>query len=270
MAKRVEADDAPEGAFLTGVARALEVLDRLSLGEGETLSDLARHLGVNKNIAFRLVFTLESLGYIFEEPSSKKLRLTYKLANIVRTQWLASDVLSQAEPVLKALALQSGELVRLAVVTGHRLEWVFAETGSRRLLRIDPAYPGNIIPHVHATSKAHLMTLDDAALADEIAKMSFEAYSPNTIRNAPALRANLAEARAEGFALSYDERDLGVAAVAAPVMAGRAPAKVCVAVVSLSVPSSRVTRAQLQDVARSHVVPAAQKLSSFWPIPSGE
>jgi IclR family acetate operon transcriptional repressor len=260
-------NEGQEGVFLSAVARAFAILEDLSVVGERSLSDIARKLAVNKNIAFRLLHTLEQLGYIYEEPASRCFRLTYKLSNVVRMQWLSDDVLSQAQPLLRALARDSGELVRLAICSGDRLEWVFAETGSKRLLRIDPAYPGPIIPHVHATSKAWLMTLDPEALDARLKTMKFDAYAPNTLTSAKALRQFLDISRQQGFALSYDERDLGVAAVAAPVMAGgrQHPSPTCAAVVSISVPSSRVSHDQLAAEFGPMVMRAADRLSTFWP-----
>jgi DNA-binding IclR family transcriptional regulator len=259
--------ESQDGVFLSGVARAFAILEDLSVVGERSLSDIARKLAVNKNIAFRLLHTLEQLGYIYEDPASRCFRLTYKLSNVVRMQWLSDDVLSQAQPMLRALARDSGELVRLAVCSGDRLEWVFAETGSKRLLRIDPAYPGPIIPHVHATSKAWLMTLGPEALDARLKAMKFEPYTPHTLTSAKALRQFLDISRQQGFALSYDERDLGVAAVAAPVVAGgrQHPSRTCAAIVSISVPSSRVTRDQLATEFGPMVTRAADRLSTFWP-----
>jgi len=259
--------ESQEGVFLSAVARAFAILEDLSVVGERSLSDIARKLAVNKNIAFRLLRTLEQLGYIYEDPASRCFRLTYKLSNVVRIQWLSDDVLSQAQPLLRALARDSGELVRLAICGGDRLEWVFAETGSKRLLRIDPAYPGPIIPHVHATSKAWLMTLDPTALDPLVKAMKFDAYTPHTLTSAKALRQCLDISRQQGFALSYDERDLGIAAVAAPVMAGgqQHPSPRCAAVVSISVPTSRVSNDQLAAEFGPMVMRAADRLSTFWP-----
>jgi len=261
-------NEGQDGVFLSAVARAFAILEDLSVVGERSLSDIARKLAVNKNIAFRLLRTLEQLGYIYEDPASRCFRLTYKLSNVVRIQWLGDDVLSQAQPLLRALARDSGELVRLAVYSGNRLEWVFAETGSKRLLRIDPAYPGPIIPHVHATSKARLMTLDPATLDPLLKAMKFDAYTPHTLTSAKALRQCLDISRQQGFALSYDERDLGIAAVAAPVMAGgvQHPSPSCAAVVSISVPTSRVSRDQLAGEFGPMVMRAADRLSAFWPV----
>lgn len=264
MSEKTEKAGADD-AFLSSVDRALRVLQDLAARERLTLSDIARALGVNKNIAFRLVHTLERLGFIYEDGAQGGYRLTYKLLNMARTQWLNSDVLSQALPVLRALAAESGELIRLAIVERGALSWIYAETGSRRMLRIDPAYTGDIIPHVHAASKARLMTLDDAALARAIAAMRFEPLTPHTITSAEAFRAHIEAARGLGYAVNYEERDIGVVAMAAPIMAPDTTGRTCVGVVSISTPASRLARADVDAVARTLLLPATEKLSALWP-----
>jgi DNA-binding IclR family transcriptional regulator len=256
-----------DDAFLSSVDRALRVLQDLAGSERRTLSEIARALGVNKNIAFRLVHTLERLGFIYEDQTHGGYRLTYKLLNMARTQWLSSDVLSQALPVLRALAAESGELVRLAIVERGVLSWIYAETGSWRILRIDPAYTGDIIPHVHAASKARMMTLDDAALARVIEGMSFPALTPNTITSPETFKAHIEAARAMGYAVNYEERDIGVVAMAAPVLTqAEGERRQCVGVVSISTPASRLPRSDVDSVARRLLLPATEKLSGQWPL----
>ena len=265
MEDKIEKGGADD-AFLSSVDRALRVLQDLAVSQRRTLSEIARALNVNKNIAFRLVHTLERLGFIYEDQEQGGYRLTYKLLNVARTQWLNSDVLSQALPVLRALATESGELVRLAIVERGVLSWIYAETGSRRILRIDPAYTGDIIPHVHAASKARLMTLDDGALTRAIEGMSFQPLTPHTITSANAFKAHIEDARALGYAVNYEERDLGVVAMAAPIMApGGDGGPHCVGVISISTPASRLPRADVDAVARRLLLPATRKLSELWP-----
>jgi IclR family transcriptional regulator, acetate operon repressor len=262
-----EQEDRRGEPFLVSVAHSMAVLERLAAGGAMTLSDAAKELNVNKNIAHRLLFTLEKLGFIQEDPVSRKYKLTFKLLNLARTQWIKSDVLSQSEPILKGLARESGELVRLAIVEAGELRWVFAEIGAQRSLMIDPAYGGNIIPHVHATSKAYLMTLPEEELERRISRFSFTAYSPHTITDAETFKANICDARGDGFACSYEERDLGVAAVAAAVLGGdRQTGLHCVAVVSVSAPASRMSKDQIKAMARELLMPAVRRLQNIWPI----
>lgn len=262
-----EKDDRGGSPFLVSVARSMFILERLAAGDAMTLSDAAKELQVNKNIAHRLLFTLEELGFIQEDAVSRKYRLTFKLLNLARTQWIKSDVLSQSEPLLKELARSTGELVRLALVELGELRWVFAEIGAQRSLMIDPAYGGNIIPHVHATSKAYLMTLPEAELERRIEGFTFTAYSPHSITDAGTFKAHIQEARSEGFACSYEERDLGIAAVAVPVLGGdRLTGPRCVAVVSISAPASRMSKDQIKSMARELLMPAVRRLQNIWPV----
>ena len=74
----------------------------------------------------------------------------------------------------------------------------------------------------------------------------FTAYTKYTITTLRALKADLAEGRQRGFAISYEEHELGVGTVAAPIVINGLDGNPrCVGVVSLAAPTSRMDRALL-------------------------
>jgi IclR family transcriptional regulator, acetate operon repressor len=71
-----------------------------------------------------------------------------------------------------------------------------------------------------------------------------EKATPNTINEPAALRSELQKVRERGYALSFQERVPGISTVAVPV---RDHTGTVVAALSVSGPSSRVTRERLFD-----------------------
>jgi DNA-binding IclR family transcriptional regulator len=81
-----------------------------------------------------------------------------------------------------------------------------------------------------------------------------EHRTARTITSRAALQANMAEVRRRGYAITDEELEPGLIAVAAPVRAG---GTAVVAALSVSGPASRMTGARIPDVAGSCVAQAS-------------
>jgi DNA-binding IclR family transcriptional regulator len=107
----------------------------------------------------------------------------------------------------------------------------------------------------------HCSALGKVLLAFGAAKMPaepFEARTARTITTRAALTAELAEVRERGYAVTDEELEPGLVAVAAPVFAGGASA---IAAISVSAPSVRLTAEQIPATAAA-CVSAADALSA--------
>jgi IclR family acetate operon transcriptional repressor len=259
--------EGPSAEGILSVERALAVIEQLAdLPGGRSHSEIARRLGVNKSIAAKLLTSLERAGYVFRHQQTGQYCLTYKVSNLGLRQLARTNLLDQSSVVLRTLADATGELVRLAVVEQDRVTWVAASVGQKRTLQIDPAYGLDIRLHIHAAGKAWVAMLPFEEAWPLIMARGIQAATPHTLTSAQAIRDDLAEARRRGFAMSYEEGELGVGAIAAPVMvrqidgAGR-----CVGSVSLAAPTSRMSRADLEASAPL-VINTAQRLAEIWPV----
>jgi DNA-binding IclR family transcriptional regulator len=253
--------------FLSTVERAMHMLEELAdEQEGLSLSELARRLGINKSIVVRIITTLEQLGYLYREKTSQHYRLTYRIANLALRQLARSGLIDQCAPVLQELAERTGEHIRLGVIDGDRPVWVHAVSGLQRQLRIDPVYGHEVMLHSHAAGKAWLFTLSEQEAARVCGAAEFPAYTKHTIVSPHALKLDLDDARKRGFAISYEEHELGVGAVAAPILIEDIERRrQCVAIISLAAPISRFDRAMLLQCG-GLVVEAAARLARAWPL----
>jgi DNA-binding IclR family transcriptional regulator len=192
---------------IVSVERAFAAVENLSeQPDGLSLSDVARHLCVNRAIASKLLGTLTRLGYVWRNEIT------------------------------------------------------------RRTLQIDPNYGFEISLHTHATGKAWLSTLPPEHALSLLQRGSLKAFTSYSKIDASDIMAELAQARQHGFAISYEEHELGVGTVAAPIMVDvRGAAAKCVGAISLAAPTSRKTRDNLVADARL-VRQVAARLANMWPL----
>jgi DNA-binding IclR family transcriptional regulator len=218
------------------LSRGLRILDVLADGgRPMTIAEVTAGIDVHRSVAYRLVRTLEDHGLVIRDAAGS-LMLGPHVATLARG--IAADLSSAAQPELRALAddlgmtaflvvLDRGECVTLTTVEPqHALASIAQRPGSRH-----PATAG----------------------APGIAVQTLLRRDDRMARGLPADEpAEVATARARGWASSHGEVIPGVTSVAAPV-SGAVPAALAVLFVGDAVPDGvgeRVHCAAL-DLARA-------------------
>lgn len=258
----------PVETTVLAVERALETIELLSAAaEGLSLAEISRELIVNKAIASRLLETLEHVGYVWRDDIAQRYHLTYRVSNLGLRQLQQSGLLGQCTSLLEDLAERTGELVRLSVVErGEKITWVYAVVGTRRTLRIDPNFNFEVSLHSHATGKAWLMMLTPQRAMALLKRDGMATLTPHTNVDVKSLRKELDAASRRGFALTYEENEIGVGAVAAPIMAPRLSGDTeCVGVISVAAPTNRMTRAAI-EACGPLAAEVASRLALMWPL----
>lgn len=258
----------PVETTVLAVERALQLIELLAeAADGRSLAEISRELTINKAIAVRLLETLEHAGYIWRNDVAQRYHLTYRVSNLGLRQLQQSGLLGQCTSILEDLAERTGELVRLSIVENNeRITWVYAVVGTRRSLRIDPNFNFEVSLHSHATGKAWLMTLPEKRMLQLLKRDGVSSLTKHTRTDLKALQGELDVARRRGFATTFEENEIGVMAVAAPIVAARlSGARECVGVVSVAAPTNRMTRADI-EACGPLAAEAASRLALMWPL----
>lgn len=254
---------------IVSVARAFEVIEMLAeASDGLALAEISRRLGLNKAIVIKILHTLESLMLVWRDERAQRYYLTYRISNLGLRHLQTSRLLDQCSAALRQLAEETGELVRLAIVEpgGQRIVWVQSFAGSKRSLRIDPNYTLDIGLHTHATGKAWLSTMPFQSALKLLLQQGLDPLTLYSKTSITEIRQELEEVVQRGFALSYEENELGVGAVAAPIWASTLSGEPeCVGVVSLAAPTNRMSRSDLESCGLV-VVGATSRLGESWPL----
>ncbi|KGQ21897.2 IclR family transcriptional regulator [Thermus filiformis] len=219
----------PRSKGATGVRtleRGLGVLRLLAEGE-RTLSELSKEAGLSKSTLYRLLTTLVRAGFAEERGGRYRVGpVAFAVGQAYRTRSLSEA----ARPWMLWLRDETGESVNLAVRSGLEALYVDQVEG-RQLVRLFTE-PGTRAP-LHATGVGKVFLAYEGLPED----LPLEAYTPNTRTDPRVLAEELAQVRAQGYALDDEEKELGVRCVAAPIFG---PAGEVVAALSLSAPASRL------------------------------
>jgi IclR family transcriptional regulator, acetate operon repressor len=247
---------------IPAVAQTLRVLEMLAgAPQGQRVSHVAEELGVNKAIAHRILQMLVADGYVRKDNITDAYVATFRLGALGLRQVETAGLERWAQGTLDALARKTQELVRLAIASGPHLQWVAKSQGSNSRLILDPASGADVVLHATASGKAWLATLAEQDAESLIAEAT--AQTPRTETDVTRLRRILREARTNGYAITLEEMDPGVNAIAAPIV-GDGSGLPATGTVSIAGPAYRLGESELLSFVPD-LLAAANELSVSWP-----
>ncbi|MGB7818050.1 MAG: IclR family transcriptional regulator [Ornithinibacter sp.] len=225
------------------VDRAVTILELLAVHGTAGITQLARELGVHKSTASRLVSALERRRLVEQIEERGHYRLGVGLLTLAGATSARLDIVKEARPVCRRLAARSGDTVNLAVLSGGAALYLDQVAGASSLSSY--SWVGQHVP-IHATSNGKVLV--SALEGPELTRVlgQLVAYTPSTVTERALLDAQLAEVRANGYAVAADELDVGLTAVAAPVRDAHGDV---IASVSVSGPSFRFGEARIDELA---------------------
>jgi DNA-binding IclR family transcriptional regulator len=251
------------------VERAIDILDYLGENpEGKSVTAVSAGLGVPPSAAHRLLIILTNKGLVQQDERTRDYRLTLALPALGLRYLASLNFIEAFRPIMDALANETRELVRLAVISGGELLWIAKAQGSRSLLRLDPLEGRNALLHVTAAGKAWLASMSKEQATKKYASCLRSVgkgdLGPNTITDPDKFLSELEICRRRGYATTYEEAEPGIAAVGAVVRNGTGEKAEVVGTISVAGPTARIKRKDLDHIAAG-ISGAARQLSVIWP-----
>lgn len=224
------------------VERALDVLWAFVEGPSQMgISQLSRKLGLSKATTHRLVGALVRRQLLSQDPRTALYSLGVAALRLGNAFLKSLDVREAALPVMQDLAQRTGETVNLNIVRDgcrvciEKVDSVQAVRHFVELGRPEPLYAG-------ASGKVLLAFMDPAEV-ETVIRRGLRRLTPRTVTDPDRLRAELAEIRRRGYAVSAGERVDGASAVSAPVRNAQGQV---VAGLTVSGPTYRFTHARVR------------------------
>ena len=201
------------------VDRALALLEVLAAGDGATLSDLGRRLGLAPSTTHRLLAALAARRLAEVDPVTQLWHVgpgAFRLgAAFLRRGGLAE----RARPVMARLAADSGETAVLAVADGDAA-LVVAESQAAGSLRVVLPAGTRLAYHATAPGKALIAHLPLARVRVLLGQGALPALTPRSFTDQGELTAELATLRHGGWLAERGEAAPGQNGIAAPVFGG--------------------------------------------------
>ena len=222
--------------MIKSVEKAFRVLESLAQADGPMrLSDIARANGITRSNAFHLLQTLQELDYVRQADDSTLYEATFRAFEIGARLLSRNALVAVAHPFLVRLSEQVPENVMLNVRDG--LWNVVADRIESRSVVRTLAYLGARAPLQAVSSGKALLAHAPASVIDEVAR-SLTAFTARSITDPVALRAQLAQIRAQGYAIAIGEVNDDAKGVSSPLRNRHGDV---VAALSIAGPMSRLS-----------------------------
>ncbi|MCD2119561.1 MULTISPECIES: IclR family transcriptional regulator [Rhodococcus] len=222
---------------MNSVLTALRVFEEVATTQPVGLSELSKRLDVPKSTVQRCLRTLAEAGWL--RPSTANAGqwvITGRAFSLGSAMSSGDDLREVALPELNRLQAETGETVHLAVPDGNELVLI-ERLDSPHQLRAFLALGTRLPLHAASTGKAYLASLPDERIENFLAT-ELPSLTEHTVTDPAALREEIAEIRARGYAVTEQGLHDGIAAVAVALRGRGGTVRGCF---SISGPASRLT-----------------------------
>ncbi len=199
-------------------ARVLDLLELLAKHEGAAShATLADGLRIPKSSLTQLLKDLVARRYVEFVPEMRGYRIGPAVAALLQKGEGGLDILTIAQPLLRDITEQTGESSALNRLRDESAEVAATVSSPHRL--VTHMRLGELAP-LYATSggKILLAHMSEAELEDYLATVRFDPVTPNTITTVEELRRQLAAAKQDGVAFSFEEYTPGIVGIAVPIL----------------------------------------------------
>ena len=201
--------------------RGLAILSAFKAATPELgISELSRSLGLTRSTSHRYVATLARLGYLQQNPLTRRYRLGPRVIDLGLSAINSMELREISAPHLQQLSDETGHTVNMAILDGVDIVYIercrSSQHGQREI---------DLSLHVGSRLPAYCTSMGKVLLAflpaDEqerlLGQIDFVERGPNTLTDRESLAAELTRVRAAGIAVNNEELAYGLRSMAAPV-----------------------------------------------------
>lgn len=238
---RIGAAEMPSGSAVLRAARILEAI--VGSDDPATLAAICREVALPKATVYRILGTLEAVGYVAREPGSKMYRTGERLTALAGSVLMHSPARAARRAILEELAEQVGESCNLTVPQGSSVLYLDHVEVSWPLKVRFP--PGTCMPmHASASGKLFLAAMARRARERFVRLTPLVGYTGRTRVDPTVLLGELEAIREQGHAVDCGEYLDAICGVAVPV---RNATGVVAAAVAVQAPVERTSLDQVLD-----------------------
>jgi len=246
ITKHASSTSAGPAYRLSSVDHALELLLLFRSKPSLRVSEVADQLDVARSTAHRLLNMLVHRQFAVQDPATRAYRPGPRLVEIGLAAVGALDVRTRMRPYLTEVAARTGETCSLLVLEGDMVHFIDS-IESQQTVRVGSRFDSRMPAHATSAGKAMLAVLASEAVLACYPNEKLTSVTDRTITTRSHLLAELARVRAAGYAVNFEESEIGLGAVGMAVLDidGRPAAGVTVAG-----PMQRMTSGYVQAIVR--------------------
>lgn len=223
-----------DSAFLNTLANGLTVFEALA-EKRSTLRELTETVGLPRQTVYRIVHTLEVMGWAERRAADDTYAPTVRMWALGARSHSSTDLRLKWSGHVSRLAEETGETVHLAVYDHGSSVYIDKRDGWHPIGSYT-TLGGRAPAYCVATGKA-LLSHQSAWVVEQVVAAGLKAHTPATITSPEALLAELEAIREQGYAVNNGEYRAEVGGLAVPI---RSPLGDVIAALGFSGPADRI------------------------------
>lgn len=207
-----------DSRLVSPLVRGMKIIELLSEEGSLTLEQVATRTRIPRTSIFRLLNTLEALGYLEREhiKGMDHWRVGLKVLILVNSKLRQLDMRREIRDILKELAEKTNEFVQLGVFYHGKVMYI--DHVERPKLLTMYAEVGSQLPiNVSAAGMVLAAALEGNELEQLLNEQTFLKNTPKTLTKPNELRKILRKVAHQGYAIDDQQYALGIRCIAAPV-----------------------------------------------------
>ena len=241
--------------YISVIEKTTRVLEAFDGSRQLPLCAIAHSTGLVKSSAFRILFTLQKLGYV-EKTSKGCYMLTGRLRHISNDPRVWALLVERTKPFVALLVHRFKETVNIGVLDGPEVSYLHVVESPQALRHTAQAGMRSFV-HSTALGKCLVFRLARPDIEKILKRRPLRAMTDNTIRDKSAFYYELEKVASRGYAVDNEEDSRGVRCIAAPVINVEDNV---VAAVSISGPATRLSPCRDQEIA-TELIKACNKIA---------
>jgi DNA-binding IclR family transcriptional regulator len=240
------------------VVRALSIIE--ILGEypnGLGVVALSKELDLPKSTMHRLLHSLISKNFVYQDEENEKYYLSMKLAQVSSKMIDNLDIRKLARPFIEELSNHTNEVVHVCIRDGNEVVYI-DKVESNRTIRMYSQIGKRAMLHCTGVGKILLAGLPDHKIIEIIDKVGLPKFTGNTLISKDALFEEINTIRKDGYAFDREEHEEGIYCISAPIhdYTGN-----IIAGFSISGPIERIKEGIKHHHYKTHLLQTSQNIS---------
>lgn len=201
------------------------------------VTEISKALSIDKPVVYRVLSTLQELGYVVQNPRNEKYWFSAKFVNVSSIILSQLDLRQKSLPPMRELTDKTGEVTHLAILEGWEVIYM-EKIESPQLVRLDSWVGMRMPAYATALGKVLLAYSPREVSRSILENKKLVKLTRHTITNIEKLEQQFQEIKKKGSAIDDREQSEDVRCIAAPIKDHTGEV---VAAISCSAPTNRMS-----------------------------
>lgn len=243
--------------FMTSLARGLEVLQTFRPEyDSLTVPQISEMTQLHRAVVRRCLYTLAALGFVYSA-DNRHYHLLPRVLTIGHAYLHSSELARQAQIALEHLSRQINQSCSVATLDGDNILYI-ARASVSRIMKIDLGLGSRLPAYATSMGLVLLSELPEAELESYLGRVDLQPFTPETLTSKQALREQLAQVKAQGYAINDQQLEIGLRSMAVPMYSRKGKV---VAAMNVGTHASQISRSELKELYLPKLQRAAMELA---------